>query len=647
MRIKRALVLVLAFMMIFLCGCQVKEENNNESVKDEETKIQIGMSFDSFVIERWQRDRDIFVSLAKDMGADVNVQNANGDINEQIKQIEYFIEKGMDAIVVICIDSDSLTDVVKKAKDAGIKVVAYDRLLHNSDVDLYISFDNNEVGELMGEALIDNGLAGGNVIMIGGNMADDNVHQVEEGFINVMDKNSVQVIGSMHAEGWRAELGGEYVYNNLDLIDEADAIMCGNDNIATMVVHALAENRKADNMLVVGQDADLEACQRIIEGTQTMTVYKPVEKLAARAAECTIALVKGEQLAGDDVRTINDGKYDVPYVKLKPIAVTADNMDEVIINSGFHLQEDVYLHTPSKEAIEVKVGSLKGATSLGLLNLMDKSKNKQAVGDYEFSIATAADEILPRMIKGELDIALIPANAAANLYQKSNKAIQVIDINTLGVLYVVTGDESIQSVEDLKGKTIYSTGKGVTPEAAIMSVLEGSGLSADDYTVEFKSEATEVVALLAQNPDAVGVLPQPFVTAATMQNENLKVVLDLSEEWNNIYGSDGARMVTGVTVVRKEFASQHPDAVKTFLLEHNESVRLANTDVDNTARLAVEAEIIAKEPIAKKAIPFCNIVCITDNEMKSALAGYLESLYDFNPELIGGATPEDDFYYVK
>ena len=139
------------------------------------------------------------------MGADVNVQNANGDINEQIKQIEYFIEKGMDAIVIICIDSDSLTDVVKKAKDAGIKIIAYDRLVHNSDVDLYISFDNYEVGELMGKSLVDNGLAGGNVIMIGGNVADDNVHQVEEGFINVMDKNSVQVIGSMHAEGWRAE----------------------------------------------------------------------------------------------------------------------------------------------------------------------------------------------------------------------------------------------------------------------------------------------------------------------------------------------------------------------------------------------------------------------------------------------------------
>ena len=140
--------------LLLLTGCQSGEVNNNESVDATEKKIHIGMSFDSFVIERWQKDRDIFVSLAKDMGAEVNVQNANGDINEQIKQIEYFIEKGMDAIVIVCIDSDSLSEVVKKAKDAGIKVVAYDRLIHNSDVDLYVSFDNYEVGKLMGEALV-------------------------------------------------------------------------------------------------------------------------------------------------------------------------------------------------------------------------------------------------------------------------------------------------------------------------------------------------------------------------------------------------------------------------------------------------------------------------------------------------------------
>lgn len=347
MKIKRCLVCILA-MLLLLTGCQSSEESKNEDVGAAEKKIQIGMSFDSFVIERWQKDRDVFVSLSKDMGAEVNVQNANGDINEQIKQIEYFIEKGMDAIVIVCIDSDSLSDTVKKAKDAGIKVIAYDRLIHNSNVDLYVSFDNYEVGKLMGEALESVDIQGKNVVMIGGNMADDNVPQVEAGFRDVMEANDVTILDAIHCDGWRAELGGEYVYNHLEIIEQTDAIMCGNDNIATMVVHALAENRMAGKVLVVGQDADLEACQRIVEKTQTMTVYKPVEKLASRAVECTIALIKGETISGNDVITISDGKYDVPYVKLTPLAVTADNMNEVIINSGFHLKEDVYLRSPNK-----------------------------------------------------------------------------------------------------------------------------------------------------------------------------------------------------------------------------------------------------------------------------------------------------------
>lgn len=335
-------------MILLLSGCSAQEPGKNEKEEPENTRMQIGMSFDSFVIERWQRDRDVFVSMAKELGADVNVQNANGDIDEQKKQIEYFIDKGMDAIVIICIDSDSLSDVVKKAKDAGIKVVAYDRLIHNADVDLYVSFDNYEVGSLMGNALADVGIADGNVVILGGAPADDNVPQVEAGFRRIMEENNVTVLDEMHSEGWRAELAGEYVYSHLDIIEQADAIMCGNDNLATAVVHALAENRLAGTKLVVGQDADLEACQRIVEGTQVMTVYKPVEKLAGRAAECTIKLICGEEIAGNDVVTANDGSFEVPYVKLDPIPVTESNMNEVIINSGFHLKEDVYLNVPNK-----------------------------------------------------------------------------------------------------------------------------------------------------------------------------------------------------------------------------------------------------------------------------------------------------------
>ena len=232
-------------MMLLLCACGNLETGKNQGEVAENDKIQIGMSFDSFVIERWQRDRDIFVSTAKELGAEVNVQNANGDLEQQKKQINYFIDKGMDVIVVICIDSKGLTEEVQRAKDAGIKIIAYDRLLQNTDIDLYISFDNERVGTMMGEALLENGLAGGNVLMLGGSAVDSNVAMVEKGFRKVMEDNQVTILDSMHADGWKAELAGAYIYEHMDVVSEADAIMCGNDDLASKVVHALKEKRLA------------------------------------------------------------------------------------------------------------------------------------------------------------------------------------------------------------------------------------------------------------------------------------------------------------------------------------------------------------------------------------------------------------------
>ncbi len=336
-----AFVLLLA-LSFSACGRSEVQSNNDE--EKEEDKIQIGMCFDSFVIERWQRDRDIFVQAAKEMGAEVNVQNANGDVEEQKKQIDYFIKKGMDVIVIVCIDSDALADSVKDAKDAGIKVVAYDRLINNADIDLYISFDNEMVGTLMGQTLVDNGIKGGNVIIVGGSPSDNNVALVENAFTNVMNYNEVTILDTTHCDGWRAELASEYIYDHFDLVRDCDAIMCGNDNLASEVVSALSVQRLAKKIMVTGQDADLEACQRIVEGTQLMTVYKPVEKLARRAAECALALAKNEELIGEDVGTIDNGKKEIPYVKLEPIKVTRENMDETIISSGFHMKEEVYLN---------------------------------------------------------------------------------------------------------------------------------------------------------------------------------------------------------------------------------------------------------------------------------------------------------------
>ena len=205
----------------------------------------------------------------------------------------------------------------------------------------------------------------------------------------------------------------------------------------------------------------------------------------------------------------------------------------------------------------VRVASLKGPTSLGLLFLMDKAEKGETSNAYEFQMATGADEILPLMVKGDLDIALIPANVASILYHKTQGGVEVIDINTLGVLYMVSGENDLADFTDLKGKTIYLTGKGTTPDYVLQYLLTANGMSVDDVTLEYKSEATEVASVLAEDPTAIGLLPQPFVTAACMQNDALKVIFDLNEEWNKIQGVSGSSMVTGVTVVRKEFLEEH------------------------------------------------------------------------------------------
>lgn len=330
--------------MMLLAGCGSGETEISNNTEAEDKKIQIGMSFDSFVIERWQRDRDVFVSRAKELGAEVNVQNANGDIEKQKEQINYFIQKGVDVIVIVCIDSDSLQDVVKKAKNEGITIIAYDRLISNADIDLYITFDNELVGTLMADSILSANPDVENVLMLGGSPLDSNVSVVEKGFMDVMKENSINILDSIHCDGWKAEIAGDYIFNNEEIVLESNAIMCGNDNLAGQVISALSEKRLAGDIYVVGQDADLEACQRIVEGTQLMTVYKPVEKLAKTAAECAISLAEKKGLDEFEVVTYEDGTSSIPYIGLTPIAVTKDNIDEVIINSGFHLKEDVYLY---------------------------------------------------------------------------------------------------------------------------------------------------------------------------------------------------------------------------------------------------------------------------------------------------------------
>lgn len=293
----------------------------------------------------------------------------------------------------------------------------------------------------------------------------------------------------------------------------------------------------------------------------------------------------------------------------------------------------------------VRIGSLKGPTSLGILDLMDRAEKGETKHPYEFRMAVGADELLPLMAKGELDMALIPANVAAVLYHKTEGGVCVVDINTLGVLYLVTGDEAVAGPADLKGRTICLTGKGATPEASLRYVLDRSGLGEGDYVLEYRSEPTEVAALLAEDPSRVGLLPQPFATAALMQNGDLRIAIDMNAQWEQLQGGEGGGMVTGVTVVRREFLEEHEDVVEDFLEEHGSSVAAVNGDPEKGAALAVRAGIVAKEAIAAEAIPRCNLVCVTGEEMKAALSAYLEALAGFDAGLIGGALPEEDFYY--
>jgi NitT/TauT family transport system substrate-binding protein len=292
----------------------------------------------------------------------------------------------------------------------------------------------------------------------------------------------------------------------------------------------------------------------------------------------------------------------------------------------------------------LRIAGLKGPTTMGLVNLLSMEQAGTAAMDYDLQLYGAADEIVPLLIKGELDMAAIPANLAATLYQKTNGGIQAVAVNTLGVLYVVEQGDTVHSMADLKGRTILSTGKGTTPEYVLRYLLTANGLDPDkDVDIQYYSEATEVTAQMASTQDAIAVLPQPYVTAAGLKDDTLRVALDLTAEWDKVADT---QLITGVTVVRKAYAEEHPDVVAAFLADYAQSVNAANTDLDGTAALCEEQGVVAKAAIAKKALPNCNIVCLTGEELKADVSGYLQVLYDADPTAVGGALPSEDFYWA-
>lgn len=292
------------------------------------------------------------------------------------------------------------------------------------------------------------------------------------------------------------------------------------------------------------------------------------------------------------------------------------------------------------EVSALRVGALKGPTAMGMVRMMSDD------GVNRYTLAGSADELTPKLIKGELDIICVPANLAAVLYNKTEGQLVTLAVNTLGVLYIVeNGGESVQSMADLKGKTIVAAGKGSTPEFGLRYLLEQNGLDPDqDMTVDWKSEHAECVAALAAGTADIALLPQPFVTVAQGKLEKLRVALDLTEEWDAL--DNGSAMITGVAVARRELVEERPELVEKFLIEYARSVEWVNENTAEAAELVAANGIIESPAVAEKALPHCNIVCLTGEEMREKLSGYLSVLAEANPESVGGRLPEDGFYYV-
>ncbi|WP_312693721.1 ABC transporter substrate-binding protein [Caproiciproducens sp.] len=298
------------------------------------------------------------------------------------------------------------------------------------------------------------------------------------------------------------------------------------------------------------------------------------------------------------------------------------------------------------EKTTIKIAALKGPTGLGMLKLMSDNDAKTSAENYEFTIVGAPDEIVSKISKGEVDVAAVPTNLAATLYNKTSGKIQMAAVNTLGVLSVLTKGENISSIKDLKGKTVYSSGQGSVPEYALNYILMQNGLEVGkDVKVEYKAEHAELAALILSGKAKIAVLPEPFVTQVTTKNKDVKIALNVTDEWNKVAGGKSV-LTMGCLIVRKDFAEQHKEAFDAFLNEYKESTSFTNTKVEEAAALSEKYDIMPAA-VAKKAIPNCNIVYIDGNDMKAKIPDFLSVLFTANKKSVGGSVPGDDFYYTK
>ncbi|SHJ40703.1 D-xylose ABC transporter substrate-binding protein [Propionispora hippei] len=336
-------VLVCIISLFMMAGCTKQETTTAKDTAPKKT-VKIGLSMDDLRLERWQHDRDMFVAKAKELGADVVVQSANGDDQTQFSQCENLIAQGVDILVIIPHNGDALAPIIEQAHKAGIKVLSYDRLITKSDVDYYISFDNVKVGELQAKAIAEL-MPKGRYFLMGGSPVDNNAKLFRQGQMNVLkpliDKGDITIVGDQWVKDWLPEEALKIMENALTANDnKIAAVVASNDSTAGGAIQALAAQNMAGKVPISGQDAELAACQRIVEGTQTMTVYKPIKILAPTAAEIAVQIAKGNQVKTDGV--VNNGNRDVPAVLLTPIAVNAQNMAETVIKDGYNKLEDVY-----------------------------------------------------------------------------------------------------------------------------------------------------------------------------------------------------------------------------------------------------------------------------------------------------------------
>lgn len=295
------------------------------------------------------------------------------------------------------------------------------------------------------------------------------------------------------------------------------------------------------------------------------------------------------------------------------------------------------------EEAPMRVYTLAGPTGIGMAGIMEGNE-----GAYEFTLCSAANDIVAAIASGSADVAACPTNLAATLYQKTSGAVQLLALNTLGVLHVVTADESIQSVQDLAGRTVYATGQGSVPEYALSYILEQNGLTGS-VTVEYVAEHSELATMLAAGRAQIGVLPEPHVTSALMQNDSLRAALDVTalfEDAARVDGKEDMVLSMGCVIVRRAYAQEHPEALAQFMADYAASVEMVNADVSGAAQLVQKHGILPKAAVAERAIPNCHIVFITGEAMRAQIEPLYQLLYDANPASVGGAMPDDAFYYV-